>query len=71
MPVAIREILATLSGQGIAPAGPRFDHHLKTSETGARTYMHPLDTPMAETGGPFRPLTPAPVGRTAVLVQPW
>src|ERR1700756_5066386 len=32
MPVAIREILATLSGQGIAPAGPLFDHHLKTSE---------------------------------------
>jgi len=29
-------------------------------ETGARTYMHPLDTPMAETGGPFRPMTPAP-----------
>ena len=29
-------------------------------ETGARTYMHPLDIPMAETGGPFRPLTPAP-----------
>jgi glyoxylase-like metal-dependent hydrolase (beta-lactamase superfamily II) len=29
-------------------------------ETGARTYMHPLDIPMAETGGPFRPLMPAP-----------
>jgi glyoxylase-like metal-dependent hydrolase (beta-lactamase superfamily II) len=29
-------------------------------ETGARTYMHPLDTPMAESGGPFRPITPAP-----------
>jgi glyoxylase-like metal-dependent hydrolase (beta-lactamase superfamily II) len=29
-------------------------------ETGARTYMHPLDTPMAESGGPFRPMTPAP-----------
>jgi len=29
-------------------------------ETGARTYMHPHDIPMAETGGPFRPLTPAP-----------
>jgi glyoxylase-like metal-dependent hydrolase (beta-lactamase superfamily II) len=29
-------------------------------ETGARTYMHPLDIPMAESGGPFRPLTPAP-----------
>src|SRR5215472_18466505 len=24
-------------------------------ETGARTYMHPLDIPIAETGGPFRP----------------
>jgi glyoxylase-like metal-dependent hydrolase (beta-lactamase superfamily II) len=29
-------------------------------ETGARTYMHPFDIPMAESGGPFRPLTPAP-----------
>jgi glyoxylase-like metal-dependent hydrolase (beta-lactamase superfamily II) len=29
-------------------------------ETGARTYMHPLDIPIAESGGPFRPLTPAP-----------
>jgi glyoxylase-like metal-dependent hydrolase (beta-lactamase superfamily II) len=29
-------------------------------ETGARTYMHPLDIPVAETGGPFRPMTPAP-----------
>jgi glyoxylase-like metal-dependent hydrolase (beta-lactamase superfamily II) len=29
-------------------------------ETRARTYMHPLDIPMAESGGPFRPLTAAP-----------
>jgi glyoxylase-like metal-dependent hydrolase (beta-lactamase superfamily II) len=29
-------------------------------ETGARTYMHPLDIPLAETGGPFRPMTAAP-----------
>jgi glyoxylase-like metal-dependent hydrolase (beta-lactamase superfamily II) len=29
-------------------------------ETGARTYMHPLDIPMAEGGGPFRPMRPAP-----------
>src|SRR6201998_752725 len=29
-------------------------------ETGARTYMHPFDIPQAETGGPFRPMTPAP-----------
>lgn len=28
--------------------------------TGARTYMHPLDIPMAESGGPFRPMRPAP-----------
>ena len=28
--------------------------------TGARTYMHPLDIPIAENGGPFRPMTPAP-----------
>lgn len=30
------------------------------AETGARTYMHPLDIPLAETGGPFRPMIPAP-----------
>ena len=29
-------------------------------ETGARTYMHPLDIAITESGGPFRPLTPAP-----------
>jgi glyoxylase-like metal-dependent hydrolase (beta-lactamase superfamily II) len=29
-------------------------------ETGARTYLHPLDIPMAESGGPFRPLNGAP-----------
>jgi glyoxylase-like metal-dependent hydrolase (beta-lactamase superfamily II) len=29
-------------------------------ETGAKTFMHPLDIPMAESGGPFRPMTPAP-----------
>jgi len=29
-------------------------------KTGARTYMHPSDIPMAESGGPFRPMTPAP-----------
>ena len=29
-------------------------------ETGARTYMHALDIPMAKSGGPFRPLVPAP-----------
>jgi glyoxylase-like metal-dependent hydrolase (beta-lactamase superfamily II) len=29
-------------------------------KTGARTYMHPLDIPMAESGGPFRPISPAP-----------
>jgi glyoxylase-like metal-dependent hydrolase (beta-lactamase superfamily II) len=28
-------------------------------ETGARTYMHPLDIPIAESGGPFRPLSAA------------
>lgn len=30
------------------------------SETRARTYMHLLDAPIAECGGPFRPLVPAP-----------
>ena len=29
-------------------------------ETGARTYMHPLDIPTAECGGPFRSMRPAP-----------
>jgi glyoxylase-like metal-dependent hydrolase (beta-lactamase superfamily II) len=29
-------------------------------ETGARTYMHPRDIPIAESGGPFRPMRPAP-----------
>ena len=29
-------------------------------ETGARTYMHPFDIPIAEIGGPFRPLRAAP-----------
>jgi glyoxylase-like metal-dependent hydrolase (beta-lactamase superfamily II) len=29
-------------------------------ETGARTYMHPLDIPLAESGGPFRPMKAAP-----------
>lgn len=28
--------------------------------TNARTYMHPLDIPMAESGGPFRPMQAAP-----------
>jgi glyoxylase-like metal-dependent hydrolase (beta-lactamase superfamily II) len=28
-------------------------------ETGARTYMHPLDIPIAESGGPFRPMQAA------------
>ncbi len=29
-------------------------------KTGARTYMHPLDIPMTESGGPFRPMQGAP-----------
>ena len=29
-------------------------------ETGARTYMRPLDIPIAESGGPFRPIRAAP-----------
>ena len=29
-------------------------------ETRARTYMHPLDIPIAENGGPFRPIRAAP-----------
>lgn len=38
-------------------------------ETGARTYMHLLDIPMAESGGPFRPLEPAPGLLRAVLCR--
>ena len=29
-------------------------------ETSAKTYMHLLDIPLAESGGPFRPMRPAP-----------
>jgi glyoxylase-like metal-dependent hydrolase (beta-lactamase superfamily II) len=29
-------------------------------ESGATTYMHAVDAPFAETGGPFRPMSPAP-----------
>jgi glyoxylase-like metal-dependent hydrolase (beta-lactamase superfamily II) len=29
-------------------------------ETGATTYMHALDAPLAESGGPFRPMSPSP-----------
>ncbi len=28
--------------------------------TGAKTWMHPLDVPISESGGPFRPLSPSP-----------
>lgn len=36
--------------------------------TGARTYMHGADIPLAESGGPFRPLTPGPgVARRVAL----
>ena len=38
-------------------------------ETGARTYMHPLDIPMAESGGPFRPMREAPGLLGAVLCK--
>jgi effector-binding domain-containing protein len=51
MPGAIREILATLSGQGIAPAGPLFDHHLKTSEQAFDFEVgFPIVAPMQPTG---------------------
>ena len=38
-------------------------------ETGARTYLHPLDIPMAESGGPFRPLRAAPGPLRRVLCK--
>ena len=37
-------------------------------ETAARTYMHPFDIPIAQNGGPFRPLLPAP-GLIGVLCK--
>jgi glyoxylase-like metal-dependent hydrolase (beta-lactamase superfamily II) len=30
------------------------------SRTGATTWMHPVDVPIAESGGPFRPMTASP-----------
>jgi glyoxylase-like metal-dependent hydrolase (beta-lactamase superfamily II) len=38
-------------------------------ETGARTYLHPLDIPMVESGGPFRPLKAAPGLLSQVLCR--
>ncbi len=38
-------------------------------ETGARTYMHSLDIPMAESGGPFRPMRGAPGLLGAVICK--
>ena len=34
-------------------------------ETGATTYMHEADVTLAETGGPFRPMTGAPASSNA------
>ena len=46
-----REILATLSSQGTAPAGPLFDHHLKTSEQVFDFEVgFPIVSPMQPTG---------------------
>ena len=40
-------------------------------KTGARTYMHPLDIPIAESGGPFRPMRrPVRAGAVQALLQP-
>jgi glyoxylase-like metal-dependent hydrolase (beta-lactamase superfamily II) len=30
------------------------------THTGAKTWMHPVDVPIAESGGPFRPMSPSP-----------
>ncbi len=38
-------------------------------ETGARTYMHPLDVPIAERGSGFRPMTAAPGLLATVLFR--
>jgi glyoxylase-like metal-dependent hydrolase (beta-lactamase superfamily II) len=37
--------------------------------TGARTYIHPLDAPIARSGSGFRPLTPAPGLLTGLLFR--
>jgi glyoxylase-like metal-dependent hydrolase (beta-lactamase superfamily II) len=65
-------VLATIRGLGHSLAQLKhliFTHghpdHIGSAaaivrETGARTYLHPLDIPMVESGGPFRPLNGAP-----------
>ena len=65
-------VLATIRGLGHSLAQLKhliFTHghpdHIGSAaaivrETGARTYLHPLDIPTAESGGPFRPLKGAP-----------
>jgi glyoxylase-like metal-dependent hydrolase (beta-lactamase superfamily II) len=65
-------VFAAIRGLGCSPDQLRrliFTHghpdHIGSAaaivrDTGARTYMHPLDTPMAESGGPFRPMRAAP-----------
>ena len=40
-------------------------------ETGAATYMHPLDISIAESGGPFRPLLAAPGLLRQVMCKLW
>ncbi len=66
------KILAALASLGKRPADVRhllLTHahadHIGSSAalrktTGARTYMHPLDTPITEAGAGFRPMGPAP-----------
>lgn len=65
-------ILEAISGLGRAPGDLKHvvlthahpDHigslAAVVRATGARTFMHPLDIRIAESGGPFRPMTPAP-----------
>jgi glyoxylase-like metal-dependent hydrolase (beta-lactamase superfamily II) len=72
-PKGAEKILAAIRQLGRAPGDLRhiilthahFDHIGSVAAvvraTGARTYMHPLDAPIAERGSGFRPLTqPAP-----------
>ena len=71
-PAKEAEVFTTIRGLGRSPDQLKhliFTHghpdHIGSAaaivrETGARTYMHPLDIPIAESGGPFRPMTPAP-----------
>lgn len=65
-------LFEAIRGLGHSPDAPKhliFTHghpdHIGSAaaivrETRAKTFMHPPDIPLAESGGPFRPMKPAP-----------